>query len=182
MASKKGDIVITGTQGGISSYISHGLNIHRACSPLTSARVKEDPAFAGLRKSSNRMKEASPIAASLYNQIPKEKKEFNLYRLLTGEAIKMIRAGIEKAIIRQTLHDKYIVPVLETMAIAEVSSERSSGSNIHSSKHEVNALIDQPLISIQSSKEKISSSTSNLIFIGRAKGYRKLKIWLRTGN
>jgi hypothetical protein len=182
MAIKKGDIVITGTQGGITGYISHGLNIQRAASSLTGARVKMDPAFAGFRKSSNRMKEASPIAASLYNQVPPEKKEFSLYRLLTGEAIKMIRDGVEKAIIMQTLHDIYIAPILEPVAIAEECSNYGSGLKRYSSQHEMTTASDQPFISIQSFKEKISSSSSDLIYLGRVKGSRKLKIWLRPGG
>jgi len=179
MPIKRGDIAITGTKGGITSYISHGRNIIRAASSLTAARVKKDPAFAGFRKSSNRLKEAAPIAASLYNQIPKEKKEFSLYRVLTGEAIKMIRNGVEKAIITQTLYEMYIAPVLEPLVIAEEYSDRNYGFNRISSQHEMNELTDQPIISIQYSAEKNSSSTSDLIYLGRVKGYRKLKIWLR---
>ena len=180
MAIKKGDIVITGTEGGITCYVSQGgRNIYRAASPLTGARVKKDPAFAGFRKSSNRMKEAAPIAASLYNQIPKERKEFSLYRVLTGEAIKMIRDGVEKTIILQRLHDKYIVPALTPIAIAAECSDRNAGLTRHSSEHEINTLTYPSSITIQSPSQKISSSTSDLIYLGRYKGNRKLKIWLR---
>jgi len=182
MAIKKDDIAITGTQGGITCYISQGRNIFRAASSLTGARVKKDPAFAGFRKSSNRMKEAAPIAASLYNQIPKEKKEFSLYRLLTGEAIKMIRDGVEKAIITQTLYDTYIAPVLEPMVIAKECADNYSEFKRPDSQHKMNAIVELPFISVRSHVEMISSSTSDLIYLGRVKGFRKLKIWLRPGG
>jgi hypothetical protein len=53
--------------------------------------TKKDPAFKDFRASGNRMKEASPIAAELYNQIPKEQNNYSLYRYSTGEALKMIK-------------------------------------------------------------------------------------------
>jgi hypothetical protein len=182
MPIKKDDIAITGTQEGITCYISQGKNIFRTASPLTGARVKKDPAFVGFRKSSNRLREAAPIAASLYHQIPKEKKEFSLYRRLTGEAIKMIRDGVDKAIIMHTLHIRYIVPVLESMVAIEECSECSAELNRLSTKAKMNVRVARPFVSIQSGAEKISSSTSDLIYLGRVKGYRKLKIWLRPGG
>jgi hypothetical protein len=113
MPIKRGNIAFTGTDGVLCGYFSHGINIFRAASPLTGARVKTDPAFEGFRRSGNRMKEASPIAAALYNQVPKEKKQFTLYRLLTGEALKMIKEGIDKILINEKLYQLYIEPVLQ---------------------------------------------------------------------
>ena len=74
MAINKGDIPFIGNRGGLCGYWRSRINIVRASSSLTGARVKKDPAFKGFRKSSNRMKEASPVAAALYNQIPKDKR------------------------------------------------------------------------------------------------------------
>src|ERR1700722_13365502 len=71
-----------------------GQNIWRRGTTLTGERTKKDPAFTGFRQSSNRLKQASPIAASLYKQVPQQLKEFALYRTLTGEAIKMRKEGI----------------------------------------------------------------------------------------
>ena len=182
MPIKKDDIAITGTQGGITCYISQGKNIFRTASPLTGARVKKDPAFAGFRKSSNRMREAAPIAASLYHQIPKEKKEFSLYRRLTGEAIKMIRDGIDQEIITQKLYDAYIIPLAEPAAMDEECLDMSSGLKLHSSLPQRETSSKRPLFFIQSFKDKISSSSTALIYLGRLKGYRKLKIWIKPGG
>jgi hypothetical protein len=90
MAINKGEIPFIGTRDGICGYWRFGINVVRKSTPLTGPRVKNDPAFKGFRRSSGRMKEASPIAAALYNQIPKEQKKYSLYRLLTGEALKML--------------------------------------------------------------------------------------------
>jgi hypothetical protein len=60
------------------------------------------------------LKQASPIAASLYKLIPENVKQYALYRTLTGEAIKMLKIGMEVVLITETLKKKYINPLLET--------------------------------------------------------------------
>jgi hypothetical protein len=87
-------------------------NIWRRGTSLTGERTKKDPAFKGFRQSSSRLKEASPIAASLYKLVPEAVKQYPLYRTLTGEAIKMLKEGIEVVVIKETLKIKYIDPLL----------------------------------------------------------------------
>jgi hypothetical protein len=110
--------IITGNDTGLRMcfyYSPHfELNIWRRGSSLTGERTKKDPAFKGFRQSSSRLKEASPIAASLYKLVPAQVKQYALYRTLTGEAIKMLKEGMEAADIRETLQRKYIDPLLET--------------------------------------------------------------------
>jgi hypothetical protein len=113
---KNRGIPFIGTRGGLTGYWRANMNVVRAASNLTGERVKKDPAFQGFRKSGNRMKEASPIAASLYNQIPLGKKEYKLYRILTGEALKMIKLGLDKAIITEELQKTYIDPIINQPA------------------------------------------------------------------
>ncbi len=109
--------IITGndTQLGMCYYYStyFDLNIWRRSSSLTGERTKKDPAFKGFRKSSNRLKEASPIAASLYKLVPGPVKQYALYRTLTGEAIKMLKEGMDATVITETLKKKYIDPLLD---------------------------------------------------------------------
>jgi hypothetical protein len=112
MPVKTKNIILTGSGESICCYYANGLNIIRAASSLDATRVKEDPAFEGFRKSSDRLKQASPIAAALYNQIPKERKRFSLYRILTGKIIIMIKSGIEQEVIIASLQQKYIDPIL----------------------------------------------------------------------
>lgn len=179
MAIKRGDIAITGTQGGVTACISKGINVFRKTSSLTGQRVKKDPAFAGFRESGNRMKEASPIASSLYGQLPADKKEFRLYRLLTGEAIKMIKNGVEKAVILQTLHDQYIAPLLEPTISSEEGSGQKAGLKRYTAQNKMRSPAVQSAAIVQSREEKISFSRSDLIYLGRVKGCRRLKMWLR---
>ena len=117
MAKRITNNIITGNDPclGMCFYYSphFDLNIWRRASSLTGERTKKDPAFKGFRQSSNRLKEASPIAASLYKMLPGKIKRYALYRTLTGEAIKMLKEGAEEAIISESLKKKYIDPLLE---------------------------------------------------------------------
>ena len=112
MPKKKDNIQIIGTQGGICGYVDRDQVVYRSESSLTGKRTKIDPAFAGFRNSSNRMKEAVPIASALYRQLSKEQKQFALYRLLTGNVILLLKEGIDKTVIRETLFKRYIEPIL----------------------------------------------------------------------
>ena len=89
-------------------------NIWRRGSSLTGERTKKDPAFKGFRQSSSRLKEASPIAASLYKLVPEQVKQYALYRTLTGKAIKMLKEGLEASVIKEILKKEYIDPLLGT--------------------------------------------------------------------
>ncbi len=117
MAKRLTNNIITGNDPRLRMcfyYSPHfGQNIWRRGSSLTGERTKKDPAFKGFRQSSSRLKEASPIAASLYKQVPRQVKEYALYRILTGEAIKMLKEGMEAAVITESLKKKYIDPLLD---------------------------------------------------------------------
>ena len=119
--------IITGNDPhlGLNFYYSpyFNQNICRKASSLTGERTKKDPAFKGFRKSSNRLKEASPNAASLYKRVPEQIKQYSLYRTLTGEAIKMLKEGMEAALITETLKKKYIDPLLN---VPENNSENKT--------------------------------------------------------
>ncbi len=99
MAKRLTNNVITGSDKRLGLYFYYspyfGHNIIRKTTSLTGVRVKTDNAFKGFRESGNRMKQASPIAAALYRLIPAEIKQYSMYRLLTGEALKMIKAGLD---------------------------------------------------------------------------------------
>ena len=109
--------IITGNDPrlGLCLYYSpyFDQNIWRKASSLTGERTKKDPAFKGFRQSSSRLKEASPIAASLYKQVPEHVKQYALYRTLTGEAIRMLKEGMVADLITEALKKKYIDPLLD---------------------------------------------------------------------
>jgi hypothetical protein len=114
MPINKSNIIFIGNAGGICGYLSHGINIIRKSSSLTCKRVEQEPAFEGFRKSGNRMRQASPIAASLYKLLSKEQKEYSLYRRLTGEVLMMIKQGIEVELIVARLKEQYIDPIIKS--------------------------------------------------------------------
>jgi hypothetical protein len=107
--------ILTGTDPhlGMTLYYSpyFDQNIWRRASSLTGERTKKDPAFKGFRQSSSRLKQASPIAASLYKTVPVQVRKYALYRTLTGEAIKMLKEGMQTALVTETLKKKYINPL-----------------------------------------------------------------------
>lgn len=120
MAKRLTNNIITGNDPRLGLYFYYSpyfnQNILRRASSLTGERTKKDPAFKGFRQSINRMKQASPIAASLYKGVPEQVKQYALYRTLTGEAIKMLKEGMEAAVISETLQKKYIDPLLNAPA------------------------------------------------------------------
>jgi hypothetical protein len=153
-----------------------GQNIWRRGSSLTGERTKTDPAFKGFRQSSSRLKEASPIAASLYKLIPLEQKQYALYRTLTGEAIKMLKLGMEAAVITRTLKTIYIDPLLqEPKKISSVEEpvmkDRVKGMNDFTSYSRIpgrdkkitrtrRSFLLQKIIAGESAPEYFSSATS----------------------
>jgi hypothetical protein len=69
----------TGTKYGVTVYqLPDGKYYVRMKSSITGKRIKKDPVFEGFRKSSFRMKDASPIASYIYRQLPV--KHYPLYR------------------------------------------------------------------------------------------------------
>ncbi len=114
---KQDIFVFTGTQDNLTCYYSKGRAILRARSSLDGERVKRDPAFKGFRQSGQRLKRASPLAAALYAQIPAGKREYAMYRILTGEAIRLLKQGLEEKAIDCILWETYIEP-LQKAAVA----------------------------------------------------------------
>ncbi len=118
MAKRLTDNIITGNDPNLRMYFyyspHYGQNIWRRGTSLTGERTKKDPAFKGFRQSSSRLKIASPIAASLYKMLPEHVKQYALYRTLTGEAIKMLKEGMDAVVISETLKKKYITPLLDS--------------------------------------------------------------------
>jgi hypothetical protein len=127
-------------------------NIWRRGSSLTGERTKKDPAFKGFRQSSSRLKEASPIAATLYKLVPKQVKQHALYRTLTGEAIKMLKEGMETALITETLKKKYIDPLPD-------APEKNSG----------NRTVDEPV-----TKDRVKGMTDFTSYPEKPSRVRKI--------
>jgi hypothetical protein len=97
----------TGTKYGVTVYQLPDEKYYvRMKSSITGERIKKDPVFKGFRKSSGRMKEASPIASIVYKQLPV--KNYSLYREMTGKAILWLKEGLSAAIILDKLSREYL--------------------------------------------------------------------------
>ncbi len=148
--------IITGNDPGLrmcfyySPYFDQ--NIWRRGSSLTGERTKNDPAFKGFRQSSNRLKEASPIAARLYKLLPEQVKQYALYRTLTGEAIHMLKEGMGAPLITETLKKKYIDPLLDP-------PKENSG----------NPAVEQPV-----KRDRVKGSTDFTVYPQMSSGVRKI--------
>ena len=112
MAINKGEIKITGSDSVICGYFLHDINIIRKASSRTGDTMLHNAAYDSFRKSTGRLKEASSVAAILYNQLPQDLKQFTLYRQLTGETIKMLKEGMDKTLITELLYKQHIEPRL----------------------------------------------------------------------
>jgi hypothetical protein len=206
--------VITGVDRKLNLYYYYspfsGKNIVRRCSSLTGECVKKDAAFRGFRERGNRMKEVSPIAASLYKLVPIEIKQYSLYRLLTGEALKMLKAGKDLATITETLKQIYIDPILHEPVRGRVTRYfpiRSHGKSRLRSwrgslKHTTSNLLEketmpvsEQTISVSDHPISIIDNTRSephqqnpipktkypeLIYQCRLRECKKLKLWIRS--
>ena len=99
----------TGTKHGVTVYQLPDEKWYvRMKSSITGKRIKKDPVFEGFRKSSVRMKDASPIASAVYQQLPV--KYYPLYREMTGKALLWLKEGISVAVITERLTTEYLRP------------------------------------------------------------------------
>lgn len=110
----------TGTIDCLTIYqLPDGKWYVRMKSSITGKRIKKDPVFEGFRKSSFRMKDASPIASKVYQQLPV--KKYKLFREMTGKALLGLKAGLSVDIITELLIKEYIrIPVMKPVSKAPV--------------------------------------------------------------
>jgi hypothetical protein len=97
----------TGTKYGVTVYqLRDDTYFVRMKSAITGERIKIDPVFKDFRKSSGRMREASPIASFVYKQL--RVKHYPLYREMTGKAILWLKEGVAVDVIKARLMREYI--------------------------------------------------------------------------
>lgn len=97
----------TGTKYGVTVYQLPDERYYvRIKSSITGERIKKDPVFKGFRKSASRLKEASPIASFVYNQLAV--KHYPLYREMTGKAILWLKEGVSAEVIKERLSREYL--------------------------------------------------------------------------
>src|SRR5215813_12184301 len=80
-----------GTSGPLCIYKMHGRYYLRSRSSLTGERVKKDPAFQKTMQYAGLLSRGSRIASTVYALVPAERKQHQLYRKLTGEAMTWLK-------------------------------------------------------------------------------------------
>lgn len=130
MAKQHGPLFITGTVSGICFYQMDGKYYARRKSSLSRKRVKRDPAFARTMAYANLMGRASRLAAEVYRELPRAQREHALYRAMTGQALKLLKQGVNEAAVQEQLRAgraKTAVQVKATLRQAPVLSPGHSG-------------------------------------------------------
>jgi len=94
VAKQIGAYKITGTIDNICFYQMEGEYYARQKSSLTGKRVKKDPAFAGTMESANLLGSASKLASLIKRSFPKEEQCRELFHMLTGKVMLLMRDGI----------------------------------------------------------------------------------------
>lgn len=107
MARQTGEIKIVGTIGNICFYEMEGKFYARLKSSLTGKRVKKDPRFKRTMEYAGMLVIASRLASRCYRSLPEETKVHEMYRALTGMAMKMLKVGMDAEEIAMHLEGVY---------------------------------------------------------------------------
>lgn len=94
MAKQTGPFKITGTTQNICFYKMEGQYYARQKSSLTGKRVKKDPAFAETMRHAELLGKASTLASFIKRSFPKEGQCRELFRLLTGKVMRLMKEGV----------------------------------------------------------------------------------------
>jgi hypothetical protein len=96
MAKQIGTVKVVGTIGNICFYKIGDEYYARLKSSLTGKRVKKDPRFRRTMEYAGMLVLASRLASCCYRSLPEEEREHAMYRVLTGMAMQMLKAGMEE--------------------------------------------------------------------------------------
>jgi hypothetical protein len=109
MPKQKGPVYYTGTRGDACFYKMDGQYYVRRKSTLSGKRVKRDKAFTLTRVYADLLGQASRLAAAVYRCLPREERKHAQYRVMTGEALRMLKEGVAKEEISARLEQAYVV-------------------------------------------------------------------------
>lgn len=102
MAKQKGT-KYRGTAGNVTFYCWRGIWCMRMKSSLSKERVSTDPAYQPLMEDAAVMAAASSLASAIHKQLPKVKDGRGRFRKLVGVVKAMLRAGMSRDEIVQSL-------------------------------------------------------------------------------
>ena len=93
MAKQCGYIKVVGTFDNLCCYKMNGEFYVRSRSSLTSKKVKYSPRFRNTMMYAGLLGRASKIASMVYKDLPKDFRQFWMYRAFTGEAMQLLKVG-----------------------------------------------------------------------------------------
>jgi hypothetical protein len=133
MPKQAGPIKIVGTIGILCFYRSDDEYYVRRASSLTRKRVKYDPRFHRTMMNARLLGRASKIASVVYKDLPKNFRQYWMYRAFTGEAMQLLKAGKTDDEARETLWHVYAsvhhMPV-EMPAISRPSKKKAKPTTV----------------------------------------------------
>jgi hypothetical protein len=122
MAKQKGPVYFTGCSGGITFYRMDGVYYQRRKSSLSGKRVKRSQAFKRTMEYAGLLGRASQLAAAVYRSLPKAERKHALYLQLTGQAMQLLKQGMEEALVTEQLQQYVAIkkaPVTQAPAAAK---------------------------------------------------------------
>jgi len=99
--------VYTGTNDGICIYQLRGQFYMRTKSSLSADRVKKAPEFEQTRIYASLLGRASKLGSQLYKTFSEKKKKKFSSQFLTGQAMKMLKSGLEENDVVNMLRDRF---------------------------------------------------------------------------
>lgn len=93
MAKQTGDRLIQCTLDGVCFYEANGEGLARVSNPPEAKRVKKAAEFKELRRYSDYLKLASPLASAMHKKLPVGRQRHH-YQRLTGVAIQGLKRGV----------------------------------------------------------------------------------------
>lgn len=107
MAKQVGPVFLTGTVGNITYYKMDGQYYARSKSSLSRKRVKRSRSFKRTMEYADWLAQASKIAAAIYRLFPRKTRQHDDYRTITGQAMQLLKSGVEKEIVQELLEKEY---------------------------------------------------------------------------
>jgi hypothetical protein len=126
MAKQVGDIKIVGTLEDLCFYKMQGEYFVRMKSSLTGKRFWKDRAFVGSRRSAGLLAKASSLASRLYRLMPKEKKDREVFRALTGKVKRLLCDGWAEAQVEDWFVQAYLPAPKGTVVKARAAKTKKS--------------------------------------------------------
>jgi len=119
MGKQAGPNYITGTVGDRTYYKLNGQYLVRAKSTLSRRRVKRSPAFQRTMEYAGWLAQASKVASEVYRMIPRERRKVEKYRAMTGMAMKFIKVGMDKEMVKSRLIEKFVLQIVAVARVAQ---------------------------------------------------------------